>query len=153
MTYGPGECGNPNGRPPNPNTVLRALCKRDVYKFYDLLWELMENRAVQDSVRFQAIKFGLEAGFGRPTQSVKFEMDFGSAEPTRMTRAQLRMAASGRIEELRQSIIAEVRKPTDEGSHLRLIKQGEEQETVNTEVTEVATLVTPSADEESRKDE
>lgn len=97
MGWVKGQSGNPKGMIPTV-TAFRTLCQEYSYKAIEMLKEIVENRATHEAVRFQGLKFILEAAHGKAQQSIKFEMDYSNQTPESMTTEQLKMLAQGQTE-------------------------------------------------------
>lgn len=103
MAWTKGQSGNPKGRALE-RSVFRNLCQRDVYRAYNVLMEIMENREYSEAARVQAAKFHLESGFGKPQQSISFDLNVEQGDARMMTQEELLLAAEGKMEELAYSL-------------------------------------------------
>lgn len=101
MTIQQGQVCNPKGT--NQYTgiqnVFKNLCKRDVYKLYGLLMDIVENQDTNVNARVNGIKFMLESGFGKAAQSIEVSTSQGKT-PDQLTTQQLKLAAEGETEAL-----------------------------------------------------
>ncbi len=107
MAWQKGHTGNPKGinQYAGVQNVFRNLCKRDVYKLYGLLMDIVENHDVNPSARVAGLKFMLESGFGKAAQAIEVNMATGKT-PDMMTTEQLKLAAEGQTEALVLDLIA-----------------------------------------------
>jgi len=103
MAWAKGQSGNAYGRRPSVN-AFRTLCKDYSYKAFEMLKEIVEDRALHEAVRFQGLKFILESAYGKASQSIEVSLAEG-IESDKMTHEQLALAASGQTEELVYNLI------------------------------------------------
>lgn len=99
-----GQSGNPFGMRPKMN-AFRAICQTYSKEAFELLKELVENRATHEAVRLQGLKFILEHAWGKAPQSVEIKVT-ENVVPDMMTTEQLTLAAAGQTQELVCSLIA-----------------------------------------------
>jgi hypothetical protein len=92
-----GKFGNPIGFQPKVN-ALRKVCQEFAPQFFDVLKEIAF-KGEEEKNRLAAAKFGLEQGYGKCPQSVEIKITEGLS-PNMMSAEQLKMFASGKIQEL-----------------------------------------------------
>lgn len=93
-----GEFGNPIGAQIKVN-ALRKVCQSFSKQSMDVLMEIMLNPMSEEKNRIAVAKFILEQGYGKAPQSMEFKITEGLS-PNMMSSDQLRMFASGKIQEL-----------------------------------------------------
>lgn len=93
-----GDFGNPIGVQPKIN-ALRKVCQSFSKQSMDVLMDIMLNPMSEEKNRIAVAKFILEQGYGKAPQSMEFKVTEGLA-PNMMSPDQLRMYASGKIQEL-----------------------------------------------------
>lgn len=93
-----GEFGNPIGAQLKVN-ALRKVCQSFSQQSMDVLMEIMLNPMSEEKSRIAVAKFILEQGYGKAPQSMEFKVTEGLS-PNMMSTDQLRMFASGKVQEL-----------------------------------------------------
>lgn len=93
-----GEFGNPIGTQIKVNS-LRKVCQSFSKQSMDVLMEIMLNPMSEEKSRIAVAKFILEQGYGKAPQSMEFKVTEGLS-PNMMSTEQLRMFASGKVQEL-----------------------------------------------------
>lgn len=103
-----GESGNPFTIKPRREKLkigdLRIICQEYGPQLVEHLVEMIENKGTHETVRFQAVKFMWEQGYGKARQSIEFKVG-ESIPPNMMTTEQLKLAAAGKTKELVFSLI------------------------------------------------
>lgn len=83
---------------------LRTICQEYGPRLVEHLVEMIENKGTHEAVRFQAVKFMWEQGYGKARQSIEFKVSEPIA-PSMMTSEQLKLAAANKTQELVFSLI------------------------------------------------